>query len=358
MQNPLNISAHKCQSTQGMHGSAPFCSICGVHMPSNSRNLKIHRSSRFNVRDSVKMDQGLLYKNMLKKQCQNRFFNMDSCHIEVRPDLIDFVTDIGSELGFRDLTINSAIAIFDAVFSLYFIKKQQMKMVAYVSLHLSAKMHENNNKIPKLSTICQLFQNAYTLSELEECERSLFKILNYRMDVTTPLAFVELFLSRGLISSKDKKSFGKRLGKKQFEHKLNRFENLVYHYINLSNAYYEFYQFTPVAIATSAILCARKEMGFEEYWPWHVQELTGINLESIVKCAESLFYVGQDESEYEEEVEESEHEMEEESPMKQVSASGKDTTYLEDDCFSKRMSYDRISEFEFPDDEYEGFDVC
>lgn len=355
MNNSNKISSHKCHSNRGSCGTVEFCSVCGLHLPSRSKNLKLYRSSRFNVRDTLKLESSQLLTNMIKKQNDNRFFNTDSCHLEVRQSLIDFVTEIGLELAFKDLTIHSAIAMFDAVFSLYLIKKEQMKMIAYVSLHLSAKMHENNGKLPKLSQISQLFQNVYTLSDLEECERSIFKILNFKTNLITPFVFIEFFLSKGLISNKDRKSLGKKLSTAQFERKIHRFEDLVYHYINLSLAYYEFYQFSPIAIATAAILCARKDIGFKDYWPLHIQELTGVKLDSIVKCAETLFFISREELEQEEE-EELESEMEEESPVKQFSISG--NTYLEEESFSKRQSYDRISEFEFLEDEYEGFDVC
>lgn len=308
MPNNLLIPKHTCAPfpfSSPTYNETSFCRTCGLFLdcPQNPQKItQLFRSTKFNERSSVEQNPQKVFSNLIKKQCKNRFFNQNACHVEFRLDLIDFVEEIGQKLNYRTETTQSAILLMDAVFSLYSIKEDQMKMVAFISLHLAAKMGEATQKIPRLSSVGKLFKKKFSLTELEECERSLFKILQFDLNVVSPTDFASFFLAHGAISLEDLEQLIPNLKGKdtcyfleEIERKVLKLEELVYFYINASLSYYEFYQFTPIAIAASAILCSRRTMGLTENWPDHLIALTKIKIESISRCAESLLLVGQNE---------------------------------------------------------------
>lgn len=279
------IKRHRCQSYNIATSRCSFCRICGVYMSKTSQETTYYRSEKYNVADPFKLDGNMIMAELIKKQGQNRYYNAQAHHLEYRHKLIGFLEEISFKLDYNEATFNLAVAIIDALLSLFAIDRKQIKMACFMALNLAAKMGENNSKIPELNAIAQLFENQFDLEELANCEVLLAKVLNYNLNIKTPHSFIDYFLSKGIVSNKDLGNIPAH----QIEEKLIQFEKLVTFFLQISTSHYDFYSFTSIAVATSIIACARKLMGFENIWTEDLQNLTHVSLDSIEQCSMMLY---------------------------------------------------------------------
>ena len=284
------IYPHRCVTSNTASSKCHFCRICGIHMSKNSNGPKYFRSEKFDVLDPFRVDGNVAIIQMVQKQSNNRYYNTQANHISYRNELIGFVEELAVKLDYKESTFHLAIGILDALLSLYTIDRKQIKIVSFMALNLAAKMEENNSKIPEMNAIGQLFENEFSYDELVSCETLLTKVLGYNLNIKTPFTFVEHFLSKGVVSDKDlhvKTQY-------QINEKIEQFEKLVSFFLQTTLNHYNFYKYTSVAVAASAIACARKLMGFENIWTSELENLTLVRWESIEQCSMMLFEAAKD----------------------------------------------------------------
>ena len=239
--------------------------------------------------DPFRLDSNTVLSEMIKKQSLNRYYNAQAHHLEYRTELIAFVEELALKLDYSESTFYLAIAILDALLSLYAIDRKQIKMVCFMALNLAAKMEESNAKIPELSAIAQLFENQFDIQELVNCEALLVKVLGYNINIKTPYTFFEYFFSKGIVSDQDISRHSANI----INEKMNQFEKLVSFFLQVSTNHYNFYKYTSIAVTTSAIACARKLMGFESTWTSDLENLTHVSWESIEQCSKMLYSAAQ-----------------------------------------------------------------
>ena len=276
---------HRCRSNEIAGAKCRFCRICGVHMTKNAPGTVYFRSEKYNVVDPFRLDDNVVLSEMLKKQGNNRYYNAQAHHLTYRAELLGFVEELALKLDYSESTFHLAIGMLDALLSLYAIDRKQIKMVSFMALNLAAKMQENSAKIPELPAIAQLFENQFSTEELVNCEALLTKVLGYSLNIKTPHAFVEYFHSKGIVSNKDLRC----RPADQCNDKLEQFEKLVSFFLQVSNSHYDFYKYTSVAVATAAIACARKLIGFESVWNKDLENITHVAFGSIEHCCTMLY---------------------------------------------------------------------
>lgn len=79
---------------------------------------------------------------MLAKQGINRTFNQNPPHLDFREALVNYTLKLGAKLSYRRKTLHLSIAIIDQVFSKCSVTKEEIALVAIVSLITAAKMEE------------------------------------------------------------------------------------------------------------------------------------------------------------------------------------------------------------------------
>lgn len=281
----LKIPKHKCITLNQANSRCSFCRNCGIHMSKMSPNTKYYRSSKYNVVYLYRMDGNLVLPELIKKQSQNRIYNPNSNHLSYRAELIAFIEEIALKLDYSEATYHLAISMIDALLSMYTIDEKQIKMVCFMALNIAAKMYENNKKIPELTAIAQLFENQFDIEEIATCEIMFSKVLGYNIRIKTPETFVQHFLSVGVVNEED---IG-QLPSDLIEEKMCQFDKLVSFFLQTSVNHYAFYSFTSIAVATAAIACARKLMGFTNVWTDELENLTSISMDSIEMCTKMLY---------------------------------------------------------------------
>lgn len=283
--NSTRIPQHKCASSGNASSRCAFCAVCGVYMSKSAPNAQFHRPARYQVIDPLRLDNNSVLTEMIKKQALNRYFNAQANHLNYRSELISFVEEVSTKLEYSDATFFLAVAILDALLSLYSVDRTQIKLVGFMALNLAAKIHENNQKIPELAAVVQLFENQFDVDEISNCENMLAQVLGYNLNIKTPHSFVDYFLSKGVVSDIDLGA----VSSAQLRQKTAQLDKVVSFFLQASVGYYEFYKFTSIAVSTAVIACARKLMGFEAVWSNDLENLTQVSWDAIEQCTMMLY---------------------------------------------------------------------
>ena len=290
LQHCLHAKPHKCKTKLSMHNKCRFCAHCGSYMTKSVREAKFYRSKKYYDPNLYVIDHVVELEELIAKQSWNRFYNSKNLYISYRKNMIIFVEEIAERLEYRESTLHLAVALFDAFMALSIVDIQMLKLIGFMALYLAAKLQENNQKIPELSCISKLFDNSYTVTELEDLEIMFMKTLEYNLNLKTPYSFIEYFFSVGVVSDRDLKC----ISLDSIDGKITLYETIVVHFIRIALEKYDFYQYTSIAIATSSMACARKLMCFKETWPKELEILTKVTWKAISTCTEILFNIAKE----------------------------------------------------------------
>jgi len=285
MDSIRKIPQHKCYNIDNSTLKCQFCRVCGVFMSKARPAAVFYRPARFQVADPLRLDNNDVLNELIKKQALNRYYNAQANHMNYRSELLSFVEEVSAKLEYSEATYYLAVAILDALLSLYSVDRSQIKLVGFMALNLAAKIHESSHKIPELSAVSQLFENQFDLEEIANCENMLAQVLNYNLHIKTPHCFVEYFLSKGVLSDAD---FGS-LSAAQINQKTAQLEKIASFFLQTSANYYEFYRFTAIAVSTAVLACARKLLGLEAVWTNDLETLTAVSWDAIEQCTMMLY---------------------------------------------------------------------
>lgn len=238
------------------------------------------RSAKFEQDDVHGFNSDFAFKQLVLKQTKNRYFNPQAHHVGYRAKVIGWMSSLVKKFAYSESTFHFAVGYFDAVLSLYTVTLKQIKLISYICLYLAAKMEERDGKIPSIEEAFKLFDNEFSSAEIINCEKLVFKILDYQLNIKTPYAFVTFFLSRGVLfaselpaeAQADAQGFADRL------------EKLVNDLVRRSLNNYAFYRYSSIAIAASAVALARRMSGLKCPWSDSLQAMTMLSWQSIQEC--------------------------------------------------------------------------
>jgi len=286
----LSQPIHDCFSTNGLSERCRFCKICGIYMPRpqslsfGSTVNRFYRSPRFALVDPTGANSNTILEQMIARQSINRYYNVSVYNIKHRKELIGWMQGTCQDLSYSLATFYLSVAYLDAIFSLYIVKENQLKLIGYLSIYLAAKMEEEDSKIPTLKQMVKLFKEEFSVEEIINCEKFMCKILGFSMNLKTPFSFLMFFFSKGFVSTADLQNLTSADGISKYVENL---EKLALFFLDLSSKHYEFYQFTSIAVAATAIACARKCAGVSS-WSIDLEKLTFISWESIKDCSQMV----------------------------------------------------------------------
>lgn len=119
---------------------------------------------------------------------------------------MDFVKEAGNKLSLSITTIHIAIAYMDYVLSKEDILKSNYYLIAITCLVLAAKYDELDMNIPPLQDFKRVSTSKAFISrtdEIKECEKLVLRILNWNLRIITPIVFLEVLLTQGVMHSTD-----------------------------------------------------------------------------------------------------------------------------------------------------------
>ena len=282
---------HICQPDITSQQRCLFCIKCGVHMPQwqgkifNDPNESFLRSNKFIIDLLPGCAGDLVLSQMIEKQSTNRYYNVSAPNIQHRESLIAWMRKICQNLQYSLNTFYNSVAYLDAIFSLYIVKECQIKLVGYICVFISAKLEEDDCKIPTIEQTTRMFKNEYGQAEIINCEKFVCRILSYNLNLKTPFNFLMFFCSKGFIQIKELKEGP---GIKCFEKQIEMVEKLALFLADITARYYDFYQFTSIAIAAAILACSRECHGMQP-WNTHLQRLTYVSCDSLSDCRDLIY---------------------------------------------------------------------
>lgn len=286
------VPKHECISNNLLSERCHFCRICGVYLInslSNQRNPAGHwffRSRRFSMLDPTCSNSNNILEQMIARQSVNRYYNVCAQNLHRRAPLIDWMQGLCQSLHYSLTTFYLAVAYLDAIFSLYIIKEGQLKLIGYISIYMAAKMEEEDSKILTIKQTVRMFREEFTEEEVVNCEKFMFKILGYNASLKTPFAFLMFFFSKGFICGSDLQGLKSQ---DDIWNYIENIEKLAIFLMDVSVKNYEFYQFTSIAIAATAIACARKCVGIRS-WSSDLEKLTFVSWDAIKDCRKMMLH--------------------------------------------------------------------
>ena len=187
------------------------------------------------------------------------------------------------DFGLQTRTAGLAVSYFDRCASVKGnVVKQQVELLAIMCALIAAKLIEV--KMPCLDDLCEMTQNTYSKSELKSTELEIVRALQWELHTVSPFDVLdELAIAirlavcepHGPILADDHKCF---LDHAEF-------------FVDMSFYEYKALQFSPLVVASSAMLCAWSHLGINSaashYLPL-LSELCGAQQSEILRCVETL----------------------------------------------------------------------
>lgn len=282
-QTEFNSNPHSCQASKTVHGPLLFCALCGLYLPCSSTNriIKTFRSPLLPATEVMSCNPNQELLNMTLKQQKNRYFNPNAFHLSFRNQLVEWISGISKKLEFNSPTIHLAVAILDTIMSQYSVQENQVRILTFMSLYMAAKMEDHEDKLPTLESVSELFEYEFSVEDFINCERTIFTIVGYNLNLQTPYKFVSFFLFRGVLFDADFKF-------KEENPKItlitDNLERLCQLFLKASLMCYQVNRFTSLAVACCVIALARKYLDVAEIWPKHLERLAKCSFDSLKDC--------------------------------------------------------------------------
>lgn len=180
-------------------------------------------------------------------------------------------------------TVHIAVAYMDYVMSKHDSSIESHYLIAITCLVLAAKYDELDKNIPPVQDYIKAAYSKLPCTNIEsvkECEVMCLKILDWNLRIVTPLNFIEILLTQGVLFSEDLvngKDFVTSLNAREIKQKAVQIADL-------SLFYYELLQYPSSIISISCIIVSRLVNGIIPVWSSHLQYATGYKYEQLTDC--------------------------------------------------------------------------
>ena len=143
-----------------------------------------------------------------------------------------------------------------------------MEEIALGAMIISIKFNYIENKMFSMKKFLQFYgEQVYSLSEIIDIERKALKTINYFLNFTTPMCFLEFFLLNGIIYNTD------GLNKDNYSKIYIETENILKNIMQESNIYLKFNFFY---LACAVVAYCREIFNLEK-WPKTLEKVFSVN---------------------------------------------------------------------------------
>eukprot|EP00357_Protocruzia_adherens_P018599 CAMPEP_0114991358 /NCGR_PEP_ID=MMETSP0216-20121206/11322_1 /TAXON_ID=223996 /ORGANISM="Protocruzia adherens, Strain Boccale" /LENGTH=423 /DNA_ID=CAMNT_0002354665 /DNA_START=91 /DNA_END=1362 /DNA_ORIENTATION=+ len=262
-------------------GNIENCRDCGIYLT---------KSNSFAMRENdrafrVDVDLERIHERMHVVQKVNRKFIKEAKHLKFRRILVDWMCEFGEDLKLSNRTIHTAVGYLDTILSSKSIPRQQLQLYAICCILLASKFEEIEDDVPSLRTLYRCSNGAFNVQTIRETEIVLAQLLGWKIKSTTPIHYIDFFLSQGVVFSEDKLENKKLVNDKSvvYVRKYSEF------FADLSLQDYELTDYDSRIVATACIAAARRAVTIVNEWNTELEQLTGITEDSFKDCMEVLY---------------------------------------------------------------------
>lgn len=230
------------------------------------------RNGKLEINSLPKKNVNLLL-NPLKRPVITKgtsFYNERAYHCDIRLQLLDWLSKPCTKLYYGEKTKHLALYLIDGILSLFNVPEESFKIVAFMALHLAAKLEEPEHKIPTLKAISMIFEGETDLETIRETKLHILSIFDYNITFRTVYVELEEQLWDGVVFCTDFNNLPKHMHEETCLSGLNdTLDEIRTAYLSI----YELYKFHPLVTACSIICISRKHQGLLP-WPMLLQNRT------------------------------------------------------------------------------------
>ena len=288
---PLCYHMHQTPYSNFLH-----CGLCGTNLNNPRAPSELDfgtiKDEHYNTQADISPAQ--LYINMLNDQHISRYYNLNADYVTIRGDLITWLKEINTQLNLSIQTFHIAISYLDYSLSKVNFPCSEHYKVALTCFILAAKYDELDRNIPPISKFLNASRfklRTSQVSDIRKCEAKILEILSWNLKVITPIVFIELLLTQGVIHDSDKTSKGKSpdkfIAKAISESAIKFAEQALYSILMLIRLGYEITQFDPSIIGICCIMSGRQSLELPA-WSEYLGYITSVDYEKVKNCYEML----------------------------------------------------------------------
>lgn len=278
-----------CTKSNNISDRFDFCLRCHVLMPRTGGEADqavsaMIRLPEFRASEYPGINPNHVLENLIRSQSVNRYYNTSLQNFPGRSRLINLIKSSCEEFDFSVNCFHLGTAIFDAVLSLYQMPPDRFEILAFLAIYIAAKASEVDKKIPSIERITGMFGNKFSRDDFMDWEIFVVQIFNWNLNFRTPLTFLYFFFGRGVVSTAE---LGSQCSPEDARIITENIQKRAEELLEISLKNYDFYLYTSIAVAASAVSAARQMSGLLP-WSQNLEALTMINIDSIRSCVDKL----------------------------------------------------------------------
>ena len=269
---------HKCVPDEIDYSLPITCSLCGVYLNSlylqGVEEERTCRTPKYQLMNTNNVPFYYTLHLMLVQQLKVRNYSDGFALVTERNEMIDSATEYCRLLNYSNETLMTSVYYIDIILSNCQPDEKEKYLLAKFSVIFAAKLLENCMKIPTNTQILDHFQNDFKLEEIQNLEMALFGGFDYNFCVKTSFDFMNLFLSKGVLTVCEVLHFV------PIDDFLLNFENKVKEILMSTSCFYRLNKFPQSVIASIAIAITRTINGLKS-WTDGLELLTTVKLEQL-----------------------------------------------------------------------------
>jgi len=180
------------------------------------------------------------------------------------------------------------VAYFDFVLQRQAQRKSELQLVAMCCTLLAAKFQGPEEKVPQISELNTCSKNTYSREQIVAMEVSILQTLDWRLDVLTPLHFVDHLLALGVASLDDTLDGAPLRESEKLEKIPRRLRQFSEFFVRLCLENHEFYAFAPSLLAAASVATSRYVLTVQPLWPGFLAARTGYSEAELYPCMQAV----------------------------------------------------------------------
>lgn len=235
-----------------------------------------NNSDPFGITEDIDISIGcssneILSKMYLTEQLGKRG-SVEPKHLAYRRLLVDWMCEVGEAFRIGKTTMHVAVGYLDRILQDVAVTKARLQLVALCCLLIAAKYEEAEENVPTVAVLAEYTNHAYRPVMIHRMEIMVLTRLGWKLTVVTPLHFLGLYLSKGIIFTSDTMQGVSLIPK------VPRYvKKYVEFFADLTLQEYAFKQYRPSLLSAAIVAASRRALSIRPLWTQALTDLVGYN---------------------------------------------------------------------------------
>lgn len=196
-----------------------------------------------------------LYRRMRALENEGRVYNPAAKYIKCRRMLVDWICEAGEDYKLNNSTMHVAVGYMDKFLQAMDVHKSRYQLVAMACLVIAAKYEEAEEHVPSTETVNGYASHAYPPKMVHQMEVLVLTRLDWSLTCITPLHYLGIFHSRGVLFETDTIAY-----KSLVQKVLKYMKKYTDFFAEMCLQEYTFQQYAPSLLAAAVVMAARRAL--------------------------------------------------------------------------------------------------